>query len=136
MQDRLLLYGTSENPGQRGISGPCLKMLRFFVKHTRASTHCFFLMKRCVIVSSHILALRERMIYSVLRNASQRGTCSSVRSCKPWSLRVCFSCWRNRSFWLVGSLLVLVCAGPGPRGAHFYVVITGGWVGGAGVGEG
>ena len=58
VQDRLLLYCTSENAGQRGISGPCLKMLRFFVQHSSASTRCLFLTKRCVICSSHVLALR------------------------------------------------------------------------------
>ena len=47
VQDRLLPYCTSEKAGQRGISGPCLKMLRFFVKHScaNASTRCLFLTK-------------------------------------------------------------------------------------------
>ena len=119
VQDRLLLYCASENAGQRGLSGPCLKMLRFFVKDRCTSTRCLFWTKQCVIVSWHILVLREPNLLLC------------VAKCQPaWQILIIpllqavvpahlFLLLRNPSFWPVGTVLVLACAGPGRSGAHF-----------------
>ena len=58
VHDRLLLYGTSENAARHGISGPCLKMLRFLSNILMLALTANF-KKLCVIVLSRILALRE-----------------------------------------------------------------------------
>ena len=73
------------------------------------------------------------MFYSVLRNASQRGTFSSLRSCK-WCLRIFFACCETGLFrllvvfWFLFALTVdrevLIFA----SGIH--CVITGGGLGG------
>ena len=79
MRHRFLLYCSSKNAGLRGISGPCLKVLRFFVKHRCASTGCLFFdetMRHRFV--AHFRSSRAAC-YSVLRNASQRGTFLIIR---------------------------------------------------------